>query len=272
MPGCQATQKATAFLAGFKTSGDVAILRLDVPLPSGQAGISPSQSPSPDQGKLPFPRRVDEGRKIAEQLDFFYYPTFYILDREGLVRFAGECTPGEVERMVEEIRLETPASEKHIYTKPLPAVGESARDFSGSTIDGRTMGLKDLKGKKGTILFFGSTFCPFSREAATGFAELQKQYKGKGVSFAVINKGEAATEIKSFYQNSTPGIPVIVDEKQEISLDKYGVQAVPFFYILDESGKIADRRPFTTEAARLAIEALLTGKTPADKTRTKGAG
>ena len=84
MSGCPGTENATEVLTGYaRTKPDgVGILRLDVPPPGEVLGCV-------EGWDAPFPRELDARRKTADRLDFFFYPTLYIFDGEGVERFQG---------------------------------------------------------------------------------------------------------------------------------------------------------------------------------------
>jgi len=265
MPGCGATEKATVFLSGYASSKPegVEILRVDVPPPGGKLGGLAGW-------KAPFSRIVDEKRAVASLVDFFYYPTLYIIDRGGDVRFSGDCIPADVEKMAREIAAEKPGDPAHRYTVPMPAKGEKAGDFTCPMQDGTTKSLSGLRGAKGMFLFFGSPSCPFSAEATGVLPALARDFKAAGVSIVIVNRGPLDRDGKAFYAGKAQGIPVFLDGNGAVSEKTFGVTTVPFFYLLDGKGVILDRRPFTESAARAAL-AVLRG-TGAPATNAPGAG
>lgn len=252
MPGCPGTARATEFLTEFaRTKPDgVAVMRLDVP-PPGET-LAPTEGGSED-----FPYELDADREVADRLEFFYYPTLYILDKDGHERFQGGCEPGRLEEMVAAVLAEKPGDEKHVFTPPLPAVGSAAPDFSGVDLEGKAVGLADLRGEKATLLYFGSPDCPFSAEATVLLMALVEEFGAKGAAVAIVNVGDSVDRARALYAESAPGIPVVSDPEREISEGSYGVRTVPFFYVLDASGKIAARKPFTAAAATAELAAVL---------------
>jgi thiol-disulfide isomerase/thioredoxin len=252
MPGCPGTGRAAEFLAGYADTkpGGVALLHLDVPAPGDSL-------PVPEGGSDEFPHELDAGRRAAEWLEFFYYPTLYVLDAEGVERFQGGLEPGRFEEMVAAVLAEKPGDEKHVFTPPLPKVGSAAPEFSGSDLEGKPVTLAGLRGKKATLLFFGSPGCPFSAEATSALPPLAKEYGPKGAAVAVVDVGGSADEVRDFYTESAPGITVVADPERKISGGGYAVRGVPFFYVLDAGGKIAARKPFTAEAAAAELASAL---------------
>ncbi|MHC4248161.1 MAG: TlpA family protein disulfide reductase [Planctomycetota bacterium] len=252
MPGCPGTGRAAEFLGRYartKPEG-VALLHLDVPPPGRLL-------PAPEAGSDEFPHELDAGREVADRLEFFYYPTLYILDKEGHERFQGGCEPGRLEEMVAAVLAEKPGDEKHVFTRPLPKVGSPAPDFSGTDLDGKAVKLADILGKKATFLYFGSPDCPFSARATAVLPALSERLGPMGVAVAVVNVGGSADEVRDFYAENAPGITVVSDPDRAISDGKYAVRTVPFFYVLDAKGRIAMREPFTEAAATAELAAAL---------------
>ena len=251
MPGCQGTEAATGFLAGYvKTApADVAVLRVDVPPPGAQL--------AEPGGAVPIARETDPERKLAGRLEFFYYPTLYLLDRDGEVRFAGGCDPDRVKEMVAALCAEKPGAAKTSFSPPLLPIGQPAPAFTGRNPAGEKLGLEGLRGAKGTLLFFGATSCPFSNEALGELAGLAKTCGERGVGVAVVTRSPADEQTGKLHQNKAPGIRVVCDPEDTIGRGQYSVPAVPFFFLLDGQGLIAARGPFTGAAAATAMDKLL---------------
>jgi peroxiredoxin len=256
MEGCPGTRAATEVLkeyAAQKPAG-VSIVRLDVPPPGGKLSARAGDP-------LPFAYGTDKDRVVAGQLGFFFYPTFYIFDRDGELRFSGGCDKETLPQMVSEILAERPGDPKHVYTPPLPAEGTQAPAFTGKTLDGKTVTLDELRGGKATVMIFAETGCAFSMAAIPGMKELQDSLQDKQVAVVIINKREAADAVRPIYEERAPGMTVVADDKCEIA-EAYGVSPVPFCFVLDENGAILQHMPYTQEAARSAVDFAL-GVTPA---------
>lgn len=259
--GCSGTAKATTLLheyASTKPQG-VSIVRLDVPLLNETLKLS-------SEWKHPFPRSVDTGRRIADRLDFFYYPTLYVFDRQGEERYVGGCDMNKLPTMVREILAEKPGSKKKIYTQPMPAVGESAPSFTAKTLAGNSADLKSLLGKQGLLILFARTSCGFCRRELANFNNLAERFRGEGVNVVIINQGEDLDAIRPVYEKDCASMQVLWDQDGAI-FKSFGVDAVPFYFLLDADGKVIGRRSFTHPAAANAINALLGQE--AEKTRYK---
>lgn len=254
--GCPGTAKATADLDDYlstKPEG-VSVVRLDVPPPNKTIQLAPGWNHK-------FPQYLDKGRKIAGELDFFYYPTLYVFDGAGDKRYSGGCDRDKVAAMVREILAEKPGAKKKIYTLPMPAVGESAPTFSGNTLEGQAATLKSLAGKHGLLVIFARTSCGFSKADMPQFKEIADSFIDKGVAVAVVNQQEELADIKPIYAEKCAGIPVVWDRSGDIC-KSYGVDAVPFYFLLNDHGKIVSQRSFTDASAVGSINSMLGLKTP----------
>jgi len=248
--GCPGTEVATPLLDAYaqRKPADVAILRLDVTPPEGKLQVT--------AWNHSFPRRLDRDLLLAEGLEFFFYPTFYVFDRGGELRFTGGYDAQKTETMVKEILAEVPGQPKKMYTVPLPAIGTLAPPLAGKTLTGQDATLLSLRGERGTLLFFGRTSCTYSTDALPTVKWLADAKREKGIAVALINYGEDKEGIQPIYEKAVPGLPVVWDPTGAIC-KSYGVDTVPFFFLLNRDGAIAQRRPFTGPVATGAINVLL---------------
>lgn len=255
MEGCPGTAKATIGLDEYLSSkpGKVSVVRLDVPLPGKQPATASAWDHS-------FPRFVDTGRRVANKLEFFYYPTLYVFDGQGYKRYVGAFDKGKVSTMVRGILAEKPGSERRIYTPPMPAVGQQVAAFAGSTLGGDSVSQRSLMGERGLVMIFARTSCQFSAADMPQFKEIADRFRGKGVNTVIVNQQEDLDVIKPMYARKCAGVQVVWDHDGRIS-QSFGVDAVPFFFLVNKDGKIASRRSFTHAAAIDAINAMLGLKT-----------
>jgi peroxiredoxin len=248
---CPGTANATAALDKYVSteSERVSVVRLDVPFP--KETLRPTS-----EWKHSFPRYVDKGRKIAGELEFFFYPTLYVFDGQGKQRYVGGCDTKQIAVMTQEILAEKPGATKKIYTLPMASVGQSAPAFSGSTLTGKAVTRASLMGKRGLLMVFARVSCPFSAGEIPQFKDMATRYRDKGVSVVIVNQEETLSKIKPVYEKRCAGVPVIWDRSGDICRS-FGVDAVPFFFLLDHDGKVLARRSFTHSAAANSVNALL---------------
>ena len=250
--GCSETKRATEVLAKMSADcpNDVALARLDVPIP-GQSQFTPLTNWSYN-----YYQAVDTDRKVANRLEFFYYPTLYIIDRDGEIRYSGSCDEAKLRTMITEIRQEAAGSQKKIYTPPILAIGAPAPVFQAKTFKGEDIDLQPAITKGPVLLFFTSVDCPFSLAAAQKIPLLEKEFAGKEFTIMMIEKGTNTENINDTYQQIELAGMVILDPDNTISR-KYNVEPVPFYFVIDKEGKIAARGPYTESSARQALGKLL---------------
>lgn len=266
MPGCGNTETTSEKLdAYYKNRPEgVEIVRVDVPPPGGK--LKPLKSWS-----CAYKREVDRSRMLADKMGFFYYPTLYILDKDGDVRFNGEYND-EVPDHIKAILAEKSGTPKKQYSPMMLAEGQKPDAFSCADLAGTKRAFDDLRGKKATLVIFSSLTCPFSKKAVVSAPDLAKEFGSKGASVIVINRDAPADDIRSFYQEKMPEVPVLVDSDGKLSEDRFGVTAVPFCYVLDKNNAVSYKMPFTSEAAQGAMKATLGLTQGRFKVKSKGAG
>ncbi len=264
--GCPGTAKATAALHKYASSKPeaVAILRLDVPLAGEVLELS-------EEWAHPYPRNVDTGRKIADALDFFFYPTFFVFDPDGEMRYSGGCDPAKLPQMVNEILAEKPGQPKQSYNLPMPKAGETAPVFTGTDVKGQSISLTTLKGVKATLLVFAQTSCPYTIDALPAIQSVANAFRKHDVALVVINTGEDLETIQPIYAQSLSNIPVVWDKGGEIS-QQYGVDVTPFYFLLDQNGKVFKRGSFKAQAVTGALNTLLNRSVAAPRPASKEAG
>jgi hypothetical protein len=248
MQGCPGTEQATPFLAEFsrtKPEG-VVVYRVDVPL-QGKS-LEKAENVSSSINYL-----VDNDGAIANWFEFFFYPTLYIMDRDGVVRFTGGCEPEKVRAMVSELLSEKPGSEKTMYTPPLVKVKEVIPNFRISDVNNKKTSLDALCASNGAILFFSATTCGFSVRALSGLETLKKDFKDDKLNYVIVSFGQDAKTVHDVYSRKSPGSIVIIDTDKSVSAKYFGVSAVPFFYVLNKNRVVMDRHPFVYETAKAAI-------------------
>jgi len=160
-------------------------------------------------------------------------------------------------------------------------IGKAAPDFTGKTLDGKTVSLADLKGKT-VVLEWYNPGCPAVRKFydAGKMQEFQKQAIAQGVVWLIIHTaGGKINESTTYY----PGI-VVEDANQSIGR-AYEAKVTPHCYVIDGKGILVykgaiDNGSVATKAADIdkstnyvlaAVKAVKEGKEP-EVTNTKPYG
>ena len=119
-------------------------------------------------------------------------------------------------------------------------VNSAAKDFQLKTLDGKTVRLSDLKGKK-VLLNFWATWCPPCREE---MPELQKYYEELAEKNNVVFLGVNITDqefgtksVREFVDYYGLTFPILLDETGDVSID-YEILSIPTTFIINEQGLI----------------------------------
>lgn len=159
------------------------------------------------------------------------------------------------------------------------AVGTKAPDFSlPNTVDDKTYSLNDLKGEKGTIIFFICNHCPFVIHVNEELVKLANDYLDKGIKCIAISSNDvenypqdAPHLMKKLAAEQGYPFPYLYDETQEVA-KAYNAACTPDFYIFDADlkavyhGQLDDSRPgngkpVTGKDIRAALDNLLENNT-----------
>lgn len=145
------------------------------------------------------------------------------------------------------------------------------------TVTQKMMSLNELKGSRGTVIFFICNHCPFVINVNRELVRMANDYMHKGISFVAISSNDVAN-----YPQDGPELmqknalelqypfPYLYDETQQVAKD-YDAACTPDSYLFDEElnlvyrGQIDDSRPgngleVTGKDMRLALDQLMEGK------------
>ena len=136
--------------------------------------------------------------------------------------------------------------------------------------------LDDLKGEKGTLVFFICNHCPFVLHIIDKLTELYEDYQESGIEFIAINSNDvekypadSPEKMVEFQMEKKFDFPYLYDESQAIA-KAYNAACTPDFFFFDEKldlvyrGQMDDSRPgnqkeITGEDLIIAFENLLAG-------------
>ena len=111
-------------------------------------------------------------------------------------------------------------------------VGKAAPDFTGKTLDGKTVSLADFKGKT-VVLEWYNPGCPYVKKFydAGKMQEFQKEAIASGAVWLIINTGGHEIKESTTYYPGT----VIQDTNQSIGR-AYEAKVTPHCYVIDGKG------------------------------------
>ena len=158
------------------------------------------------------------------------------------------------------------------------ALGSMATDFKLiDTVSDELLSLDQLKGKKGTVIFFICNHCPFVIHVNQELVKMAKEYASKGIGFIAISSNDVIN-----YPQDSPEImkkvalelgypfPYLYDESQEVA-KAFDATCTPDTYVFDKDLKLVyrgqidnsrpgNRLPVTGADLRQALDLLLADK------------
>jgi peroxiredoxin len=176
-----------------------------------------------------------------------------------------------------------------LTTTPAPQLGEKPKDFSLKGVDGKTYTLKDVTGKRGTLVMFICNHCPYVKAIAGRLVDDMKVLQSKGIGVVAImsndtvfHPADSFDNMKKFSQQHGFTFPYVIDETQAVA-KAYGAVCTPDFFGYNGDSELQFRgrldevnpsKPATPATKKELLEAMLliaeTGKGPAQQTPSMG--
>ena len=115
--------------------------------------------------------------------------------------------------------------------------GDRAPDFRLPSMDGRSIGLADLRGKV-VMVHFWATWCPPCVEELPTLAKLYKELKGGDFEMLAVSVDEGGSAaVNAFLRKNGLNLPVLLDPGGSVS-GLYGTYKFPETYIVDRRGEV----------------------------------
>lgn len=143
----------------------------------------------------------------------------------------------KVEEMKQEGEISSSSSNKGV--KIGIQEGQAAPDFQLQTIDGNTMKLSDLKGKK-VILNFWATWCPPCKAEIPHMQKFYSEQTNDKVEIVAVNvtNGEKnPNDVETFVKDNGLTFPILLDFTGEVG-QTYQAFTIPTSYMIDSKGVI----------------------------------
>jgi thiol-disulfide isomerase/thioredoxin len=166
-------------------------------------------------------------------------------EREGVpVRVVGEDEVGAVAPAsssagdVETSPMDLPDSDGSGSTEEVQPQGALASDFSLPDRAGRTVSLRDLRGRP-VLIDFWATWCGPCQRTMPEIERLHRRYRGR-LEVVGINLEGRTPEVLAFLDEGGYSFRVLFDSGnfQAGTASRYGVRAIPRTFLLDREGRI----------------------------------
>lgn len=145
--------------------------------------------------------------------------------------------------------------------------GAPAPSFTGTSLEGETIELADLRGQV-VVVDFWATWCPPCVEKLPEMVAMAEEYADEGVQFLGVSADKSESDLRRFLDRNRVNFPIIFEGASPI-LNTYGVSAIPTVVVIDREGNTIHRSHGT--GVRDAIErALAQSDQPAEKAASEG--
>jgi thiol-disulfide isomerase/thioredoxin len=132
-------------------------------------------------------------------------------------------------------------------------VGSPAPDWTLSTLDGKKISLKELRGNI-VVLDFWASWCGPCKRAMPGIQKLHDTFKGKPVKVFGVNCREQGGNQRALAYLKQTGYTYPQLLNGDSAASAYGVRGIPAFYVIGKDGKILN----TTSGFNPNMEAAIT--------------
>ncbi|MCA9741421.1 MAG: TlpA family protein disulfide reductase [Deferribacteres bacterium] len=142
---------------------------------------------------------------------------------------------------------------------PKNEVNTPALDFTGKTADGKTVSLKDYKGKV-VLLDFWASWCVPCKDEFPFLVKLQKKLQNKNFTVLAVNVDVELEKMQNFVakQEAAPTFPIIFDAQGALPR-LYDVDGMPTTVLIDQDGVIRYRHTgFTEKEKKQIVDEVIT--------------
>lgn len=163
-------------------------------------------------------------------------------------------------------------------------LGRPAPDFALPDVRGRTVSLADFEAAPALLVAFWCNHCPFVKHLRDAFVRFAAEYGPKGLAVVAINSNDteavpadAPDRMAEEARAHGFGFPYLFDATQAVA-KAFQAACTPDFFLFDGErrlvyrGQFDDSRPsldlpVTGVDLRVAVDAVLDGRTPAAEQR-----
>ena len=126
------------------------------------------------------------------------------------------------------------------YATELLKPGTPAPDLTLNDIDGKSVSLKDFKGKK-VVLVFWASWCPDCRAEVPEIKAMHASADPKKVAFVSISFDRTKEAFEKYVrENELPGVQLFdpAGKKDSAVANDFKVRWIPSLYVIDEKGNV----------------------------------
>lgn len=218
--------------------------------------------------KAEYPNAYAKGDQVTRDWPIQWYPTYAVVDREGIVRAMG-LKPDGVVNVIESLLAEEAAAQGRVIVKPSWLEGDATSRSRLAKLEeqkanppalqlenwhnSEALSLDQLKGKV-VVLDFWATFSPSCLKAIKLHNELIDNYGPDGLVFIGVTATLGSEALKPVIDKHGIRYPVAVDIDNQTNI-AYSTNGFPDYYLIDKAGnlRIADCSNAMLEDAIVAL-------------------
>lgn len=119
----------------------------------------------------------------------------------------------------------------------LVKIGQAVPDFQVKMFDGKTLDIKELRGKV-VLLNFWATWCPPCRQELSRVQkDIIDRFKGQDFVFLPVSRQDTYEKIKAFREQTGHRFPMGMDMDRHI-YSLFATATIPRNFLIDRQGKI----------------------------------
>jgi cytochrome c biogenesis protein CcmG, thiol:disulfide interchange protein DsbE len=141
-----------------------------------------------------------------------------------------------------------------------PLLGRTAPAFKLAGLDGPAVRLSDLRGQVVVVNFWAS-WCTECRTEQNALNTTWSRFRDSGVTVLGVNFQDTNSDARDYLASLGITYPVVQDTQSTTAL-AYGLRGVPETFVVDKSGRIANRviGPVNAEGLANQINTLLAAR------------
>ncbi len=124
-----------------------------------------------------------------------------------------------------------------VLTFATPEIGKEVSDFTGKSVDGKTVKLSDFKGKIIVLEWYNPT-CPFVKKfySVGKMQEFQTQVTSAGHIWITINTGGKVTDLKSATTTDKNKATIVIDDADGSIARQFEAKTTPHCFVINRDG------------------------------------
>ena len=117
-----------------------------------------------------------------------------------------------------------------------PWAGNATPSLAASDLTGRTVDLKDLRGRV-VLVNFWATWCEPCRDEMPSLQRLRSKLDGKPFEVVTVNYGEGLPKIEAFLRKEKLSLTVLLDPEKEVA-GAWRAGGLPMTFLVDSKGQV----------------------------------